>query len=191
MEVLHVGAGVEQDEVELEFPVVYCPFLWYPTWIPEDRMPTYHDPDAAGERTIDVGGRHGSGHRAHRTFDEHEARGEAMRLAYVAMTRAKHQLVVHWATTYDSRQSPLALLLAAPTGEPGTVELRNPLTEADVRDRLREVVATPGSGTISVENVAGPTGERWAPTTPARTELSSRRFARSLDTTWRRASYSV
>ena len=40
----------------LEFPIVYAPFLWDPTWIRDEREPVaYHDPDAGDQRTIDVG----------------------------------------------------------------------------------------------------------------------------------------
>ena len=40
----------------LEFPVVYCPFLWEPGWIPDKPQPPvfFHDPQAGDARTIDV-----------------------------------------------------------------------------------------------------------------------------------------
>ncbi len=40
----------------LEFPVVYCPFLWEPSYISRDPEPVFfHDPAAGFRRTIDVG----------------------------------------------------------------------------------------------------------------------------------------
>ena len=40
----------------LEFPIVYCPFLWEPGYIPRGAQPVFfHDPDAGDARTIDVG----------------------------------------------------------------------------------------------------------------------------------------
>ncbi len=40
----------------LEFPIVYCPFLWEPGCIPRDAEPVFfHDPAAGDRRTIDVG----------------------------------------------------------------------------------------------------------------------------------------
>ena len=40
----------------LEFPVVYVPYLWEPTWVDDKADPiVYHDPDAGYRRTIDVG----------------------------------------------------------------------------------------------------------------------------------------
>ena len=57
--------------------------------------------------TIDVGGAGSPGFDEH--FEQHvvEERGEELRLAYVALTRARHQAVVWWASSYDSRESAL------------------------------------------------------------------------------------
>ncbi len=41
----------------LEFPIVYCPYLWNARWIPEHEPPVFHDPAAGDRRTIDVGGK--------------------------------------------------------------------------------------------------------------------------------------
>jgi hypothetical protein len=40
--------------------------------------------------------------------------GEELRLAYVALTRARHQVVVWWASTFGAHESPLGTLLFAP-----------------------------------------------------------------------------
>ena len=37
----------------LEFPVVYCPYLW-DGYSKEDKVPVFHDPDNRNLRTIDV-----------------------------------------------------------------------------------------------------------------------------------------
>jgi exodeoxyribonuclease V beta subunit len=75
----------------LEFPVVYCPFLWEPGWIPEGARPVYfHDADAADTRAIDVG-LQGADFYAHQQQYKTEERGEDLRLMYVALTRARHQ----------------------------------------------------------------------------------------------------
>ena len=94
----------------LEFPVVYCPYLW-------DSGPTlrkggpsvYHDA-AAGQPAHP--GRRGRAD-AHRTTTHHfaaahdEQRGEDLRLLYVALTRARHQVVIWWvrALTRSTRPS--------------------------------------------------------------------------------------
>ncbi len=90
----------------LEFPIVYLPFLWEPGYIPRDPRPVFfHDPDAGDARKIDVA-LEGPEYDAHRQQNEREQRGEDLRLAYVALTRARHQAIVWWAGSYDSRNSP-------------------------------------------------------------------------------------
>ena len=121
----------------LEFPVVYCPFLWDPTGsgtrsrcLPRPRRP------ATGTRST-------SGSRG-RTFRRHvrqhaiEQRGEDLRLAYVALTRAKHQAVIWWAGSRDSCHSPLGRLLFAKDAD-GNVEAYGGSTPTDaaVVERFR------------------------------------------------------
>ncbi len=69
-------------------------------------------PAAGDRRTIDVG-LDGRGFHAHARQHRLEQRGEELRLAYVALTRAKHQAVIWWAGSFDSRDSPLGRLLFA------------------------------------------------------------------------------
>ena len=69
-------------------------------------------PDAGDQRTLDVG-LEGRDYRATATWRIAEERGEDLRLAYVALTRARHQAVVWWAGSWDSRDSPLGRLLFA------------------------------------------------------------------------------
>src|SRR5581483_10713326 len=86
----------------LEFGIVMLPFLWEPGYIPEGQMPVFfHDPAAGDARTIDVA-LEGPGYDAHKRLHEAERRGEDLRLAYVALTRARHQAVVWWAGSYDA-----------------------------------------------------------------------------------------
>ena len=97
----------------LEFPVVYVPYLWEPTWVDEKPCPiVYHDPAADFTRTIDVG-LAGEAYKRHKEQHVDEQRGEDLRLAYVALTRAKHQAVVWWAGSWNSRDSALSRLLFA------------------------------------------------------------------------------
>ena len=83
----------------LEFPIVYCPYLWEPTL---DRTTK---PSRSSSTTRTRGDerddrRRPRGRRTSRaTSSQHvaEQRGEDLRLAYVALTRAQHQAVVWWA----------------------------------------------------------------------------------------------
>ena len=93
----------------LEFPIVYCPFAWdgHPF---KSEVPVFHDPANANVRTIDVG-HEGNAFAQHQRFELEEGRGEDLRLLYVALTRARHQAVLWWASVKDSQHSPLARLL--------------------------------------------------------------------------------
>ena len=94
----------------LEFPIVCCPTLW------RKRRGTalYADPDH-GRRAHDLAGGKGWPDKAtasvrKRTIEQ-EDEGEALRLLYVALTRAAHQMLVWWAPCAGSETSPLARVL--------------------------------------------------------------------------------
>ena len=59
---------------------------------------------AGFRRTIDVG-LGGAGYKRHKDWHIEEQRGEDLRLAYVALTRAKHQAVIWWAASWNSKDS--------------------------------------------------------------------------------------
>ncbi|MDP9073194.1 MAG: UvrD-helicase domain-containing protein, partial [Actinomycetota bacterium] len=174
-----------------EFPVVYYPYLWEDSWIDPSALPVYHDADAGDARTIDVGGKAGPGFGRHREQHLIEQRGEDLRLAYVALTRAKHQAIVWWAGSSDSRDSPLGRLLFAQDGQ-GNVAARGRLKPAD-DDVVAcfAAMAAEAGGNISVERTRpGPTPAR-APVPSRAADLEASRFDRPLDSTWRRTSYSA
>ena len=170
----------------LEFPVVYCPYLWDSGYMFEDEPPIFHDAD--GRRTIDVGG--GGPRTDSAWWHLVERRGEDLRLAYVALTRARHQAVVWWAGTQRAADSALGRLLFCRDGD-GNVRPEGRHTPADdqVVTRVQELVAA-APGCISVERVDGGDGVTWADREPGDVDLAAARFARTLDPTWRRTSYS-
>jgi exodeoxyribonuclease V beta subunit len=171
----------------LEFPIVYCPYLWEPGWIPEGTPPVFHDPDRGDRRTIDLSGQ--AGPRRRRFIEEQ--RGEDLRLAYVALTRARHQAVVWWAASWDSRNSPLGRLLFC-REQDGTVAAvgEAPAEDDEVVARFTEL-ATRVPGCISVERTAGATGGAWEDGAHAAADLDVACFDRDLDRHWRRTSYTA
>jgi len=172
----------------LEFPVVYCPFLWEATWIRAKEPVAFHDPATGYKHTVDVG-------LEGRTFKRHadqylvEQRGEDLRLAYVALTRAKHQAVIWWAGTRYSCNSPLARLLFAKDAK-GVVKAFGDSTPSDatVVERFRELAAI-APGRISVERSTLGMPAAWSPPVETPAELAAARFDRRLDEWWRRTSY--
>jgi exodeoxyribonuclease V beta subunit len=176
----------------LEFPIVYLPFLWEPGFIPKEPQPVFfHDPAAADARTIDVS-LEGHEYNAHKEQFIAEQRGEDLRLAYVALTRARHQAVGWWAGSWDSRNSPLGRLLFARDAN-GDVAASGSSTPADaaVLARLDTLAqAAGGRGrVISVERAALGAPATWSPPLPAAAELGISPFDRTLDLRWRRTSY--
>lgn len=172
----------------LEFPVVYCPFLWEATWIRAKEPVAFHDPATGYKHTVDVG-------LDGRTFKRHadqyliEQRGEDLRLAYVALTRAKHQAVIWWAGTRYSCNSPLARLLFAKDAK-GVVKAFGDSTPSDATavERFRELAAI-APGRISVERSTLGMPAAWRPPVQMPAELAAARFDRRLDEWWRRTSY--
>jgi len=174
----------------LEFPVVYCPFLWEPSPIARDPEPvSFHDPASGFQHTIDVG-LEGRAWNAHVARHRLEQRGEDLRLAYVALTRAKHQAVIWWAGSYESRNSPIGRLMFAmgEHGEVGTDGARTP-TDADAVVRFEKLAAA-APGHIAVERSTLGTPTAWSPRIEPAPELTAARLNRGLDLSWRRTSYS-
>jgi exodeoxyribonuclease V beta subunit len=109
----------------------------------------------------------------------------------VALTRAKHQAVIWWAPSRDSRSSALARLLfnrdeAGNVSADGSAE---PPTDAAATARFRALAAqAPGRITVAHTSVGLPVA--WSPPLPPSPELRAASFERQLDLRWRRTSYS-
>ena len=171
-----------------EFPIVYVPFLWQ-GWAPRDNPPVhFHDPHAGDRRTLDVS-RDGARYQSHLRQYTVEQRGEELRLAYVALTRARHQTIIWWAASAQTRHSPLTRLLFS-RGDDGTVAADGKAAPGDaaVDARLRELCAL-APHAIAVERAGPDLTAHWSPPLHQPTELAASAFARGLDLRWRRTSY--
>jgi exodeoxyribonuclease V beta subunit len=173
----------------LEFPIVYLPFLWEPGYIPDDEPISFHDPDAGNARVLDVA-LEGPDFKHHREQYVIEQRGEDLRLAYVALTRARHQAIVWWAGSWSSRDSPLGRLLFA-RDDDGSVTSSARSTPDDATALKRfEAVAAQAPGCVAVEQSVLGMPAAWSPSLEELSVLAAARFDRSLDRRWRRTSYS-
>ncbi|HET9094596.1 MAG TPA: UvrD-helicase domain-containing protein [Solirubrobacteraceae bacterium] len=173
----------------LEFPVVYCPFLWEAGRLADEGQPVYFH-DEAGQRAIDVGCS-GEEYRMHLGQHNVEERGEELRLVYVALTRARHQAVLWWASGWFARESPLGRLLFAQDaeGNVGWQGFKRP-RETDAATRFGQVAAL-APHAVSVEPARLAAGPPWRPAVDGDAELTLARFERRLDTAWRRTSYTA
>jgi exodeoxyribonuclease V beta subunit len=77
----------------LEYPIVYCPYLWYGTLLfaSDEQAPKVHTKD--GRLLMDLGSPEQAERAARANF---EVFAENLRLAYVALTRAQHRCTVVW-----------------------------------------------------------------------------------------------
>jgi exodeoxyribonuclease V beta subunit len=175
----------------LEFGVVYCPYLWDPSWITDRPVPAiFHDPANGDTRTIDVSLEpRDAAYVAHREQDRAEQRGEELRLAYVALTRAKHQAVVWWATTWTSRESALGRLVLEQEDGGGRSRKGADETAREVRERF-VALADRAPDAIVLERSLIAKRAPAPPAAPRATALAAAVFDRPLDARWRRMSYS-
>ncbi|MCO7197054.1 UvrD-helicase domain-containing protein [Pseudonocardia sp. McavD-2-B] len=175
----------------LEFPVVYLPFAW-DRWV-DDRPETllYHDtpPGAGGQRRLlDVGGSTGPDRTRRTALHQAEEAGEDLRLLYVALTRACSQVVAWWVPGTTTAAASLHRVLfghAGPGAEPEpTAKVPG---DANALAFLRERLAPAGA---SVETLHDRDPADRTPVPPD-AGLAVATFTRTLDTAWRRTSYTA
>ena len=173
----------------LEFGIVYLPYQW--DLGQGDRRPApvvFHDD--TGKRLLDVS-LEGDDYYAHKQRQLAEQRGEDLRLLYVALTRAKHQVVLWWAASWAARDSALGRLLFARDGASIPDSVEEPPRDEVATARFRELVEASGQ-TIALERAKRDAQVMpWAGEPAEERPLAAARFDRTLDTTWRRTSYSA
>jgi exodeoxyribonuclease V beta subunit len=178
----------------LEFPVVYCPYLWDAGHRGTSGKPVaYHDPDDAFRRKLDVGEKGDPDYDKHFSLAQEESRGEDLRQMYVALSRAKHQLVLWWAPATDSQRSPLGRVLLCKRDASGSLAAPYPgLPRDQTVETALELVARGAPDLVSVERVGQPPPRSWQPLPAAlgAEDLMATPFERDLDLSWRRSSYS-
>ncbi|HET7724740.1 MAG TPA: 3'-5' exonuclease, partial [Propionibacteriaceae bacterium] len=170
----------------LEFPVVYLPELAtrYVRSVGDRPIQLHEQRDGRSVRVLDIGGVAESGRLERERAYRAEEDGEGLRALYVAMTRAKCHVTAWWGRTDRTAESPLQRVLFRDPGPcvPARVE---PRPDHDLAARL-------GGADILVEELAG------AAAAPAHVPSSAvvdvegpLRLTRTVDTSWRRTSYSA
>ncbi|TFH74099.1 exodeoxyribonuclease V [Cellulomonas sp. HD19AZ1] len=173
----------------LEFPVVLVPYAW-DRWV--DTTPAvlrYHDDD--GTRRLHVGGRGSPGYEDARERDQAEQAGEELRLAYVALTRAAHQVVAWWAPSKNSATGALSCLVLGARDAEGRPPAAVPVPRDDHAAAAFDALAAGSGGTVVHEVVDGPAPVvRWQPAPAPAVPLEVAAWRRTVDAAWRRTSYS-
>ncbi|MCZ4499518.1 MAG: recB [Marmoricola sp.] len=163
----------------LEYPVVYLPQLFDR---PIKDWPTVHAFHEGDLRCLDVANTRRSQAEAQR-----EEAQEDLRLAYVALTRARAQVTAWWAPTWNAPNGALTRLVFGRGPDQAQVPDRAKVGATD--EEVDEVLGRwAGIGAFQVEpSVVVDASVELADDSG---EVAVRSFERDVDTAWRRTSYS-
>jgi exodeoxyribonuclease V beta subunit len=178
----------------LEYPIVFCPFLWSGRlWSLTSHPLSFHHPDDAYHTVLDLGSPRLEDSRVHACREE---AAENLRLLYVALTRARHCCYLVWGAIRDLGASPLAWLLHQPEGVEGT--LTREVVEAHVNGRsaaeLRRDVercAALANGVIRIEPLPSDADTPYQPPSRAEPAFAARRFPGPIRAQWRMTSFTA
>ncbi len=96
----------------LEYPIVFCPFLWHgPEYSDSGKPIVYHDPDDVSKVYLDFHGKEDPERNHKRFIMAQEELAESVRLAYVAITRAEQKCILSWVQASKTEYSALGYLL--------------------------------------------------------------------------------
>ncbi|MCP5424126.1 MAG: exodeoxyribonuclease V subunit beta [Gammaproteobacteria bacterium] len=182
----------------LEYPIVFCPFLWDGDLKLEDgrkqTVISFHDPENDYQAVLDIGSPLQEQRRPHAVREE---LAENLRLAYVALTRAQYRCYTVFGAVKDAEASALAWLLFRPTVLPvdgdalkAQRELVSQLNEQALRQGLRDLV-TASHGTVRIEDLPGAEGEHYRPERRDDLTLRARAFGGHLRRGWYLTSFSA
>ncbi len=134
----------------LEFPVVYCPFLWQGSQRRRLGPPAvaFHDPDDGDRPKLDLGT---DRLREHTALEDAEAAAEGLRQLYVALTRARHLCLWVWGAFQGAEAAPPAWLLHRRVAEVSPAALGKRLKKLDDEDLLADLQALADGSDGSIE----------------------------------------
>ena len=177
----------------LEYPIVFCPFIWDGLLGNRKRsLVFFHNPAEGMKKTLDLGSQ---GLDEHCVQADEEALAEDLRLLYVALTRAKNRCYTVWGRISGSGRSAPAYLFHQGDSLEGKdkvtalqrrfdglsdedvwAALQSAAREAEGAIRLVDMPIRPAYGPKSVLGGDGP--------------VTSRRFSGRIDDSWGISSFS-
>ncbi len=178
----------------LEYPIVYCPFLWGKLFEPRAGQGSrFHDPNDGQAMKLDLGS---ADRERHLELHLREEFGENLRLLYVALTRAKHRCTIVWGSFKGAESSALGYLFHGPSDLPAGVTIEE-LGErvaarigsgASVRADLEGIAGTT-QGAIAIREIGSERGEPFDPPRRDLGPLACRVAGRMLTTRFRISSF--
>ncbi|VAX10867.1 Exodeoxyribonuclease V beta chain [hydrothermal vent metagenome] len=139
----------------LQYPIVFCPFLWDGKLHSETAKSfSFHDDLHGLQPVLELGSETIEESRPQAVQEEF---AEGIRLLYVALTRAQHRCYFVWGNLAGAGKSALAWLLHPAESVPQTAEAFKQLDNEMLQQRLDEVVQQSAGG-ILVEPLPGGDG---------------------------------
>jgi exodeoxyribonuclease V beta subunit len=179
----------------LEFPIVFCPFVWDASLI-KDREILFHDIDDNETPTLDLGS---VAFGSHLAFAQTEQLSENLRLLYVALTRAVKRCYVVWGRFNTAETSALAYLLHYREPYKDLVGTNNPVlslkarfsekNETDFFEDLKQIEKK-SENNIKVLPLPTDDAEKYPARDDQKEPLSYKRFSGKIDTAWKISSFS-
>jgi len=175
----------------LEYPVVFCPFVWGGSDVAGDIL-FYHDEEEGCRLTCDVGS---SESEQSKKNARKEALAENIRLLYVALTRARHRCYLVWGRFNEAGTSAPAYLLHRAPGEfsEGGIDETDQrfckLSDDEFMEDISGLVKRAG-GAIHACEMPIEEVERYGASADEGEGLSCREFQGNIDKTWKIASFS-
>ncbi len=176
----------------LEFPIVFCPFLWGSSDLRDKANIPFHDAEHGYKAFLDVGSEKID---EHRMCAEKELLAENMRLVYVALTRARNRCYLVWGRFNKGESSALSYLFRQQgkpenRGSEGDGETAH-TDDHSMRHDLELMCNVPETG-ILIRDLPGMgrLPDRYERTGMEGVRISCRDLSREIDRSWRVASFS-
>jgi exodeoxyribonuclease V beta subunit len=171
----------------LQYPVVFCPFLWGGSKIVSRKAKEVFFHQERRDLVLDIGS---PDFDVHREIALEEELAENLRLAYVALTRARNRCYVVWGPLYGSGQSALASLFHGRAGE-GRVDLEQRLQGMDTDSLAQELAGLVERGGDAIALLACPPERGRVQLPPSSSPaLACRSFTATVDRSWQVSSFS-
>ena len=181
----------------LQFPIVFCPFLWDGRLHTSDKNKcatfTFHDPGQEHEALLELGSEQ---MEQNRPLAVREEMAENLRLLYVALTRAQYRCTVSWGNIKSAETSALAWLLHPPTEPegPGAIDQMaaafKKLDDEGIARRLADL-ASELPGDLRVDLELGEGSRRYSGEGRNGEVLTARSFPRQIFSSRRLTSFSA
>lgn len=180
----------------LEYPVVFCPFLWDGRLRAghDDDAVLYHDPEQQDRSCLVIGASEEHPARAHARREE---MAENLRLFYVALTRAQQRCYLVWGKIKDAGSAPPAWLLHRPSVKEAdhdwlqaTEERFGRMTDTALHQELQTVFECAGEA-VAIAALPQDPGSRYQAPAVAEAKPQARVFTGSLADGWRVGSFTA